>query len=186
MKNYLIALTLLMLMGCSSLKVSYDYDKDVDFTKFKSYTMLPWNPELNKIVNELDKNRLLAAIKSEMNARGLEYKESGGDLAVSIFIVLENKTSVTAYNNYYGGYGAGYRYGGWGWGMGYGTTTYQEYDYLVGTAIIDVFADETKSLVWQGIGSGTVNENPKDREERIERSIGKIMYNFPIRKVSSK
>jgi len=173
-------------MGCSSLKVSYDYDKEADFTKYKSYSMLPWNPELSKIVNDLDKRRIQTALKLEMNARGLEYKESDGDVAVSFFIVIENKTSVTAYNNYYGGYGGGYRYGGWGWGMGYGTTSYQEHDYLVGTAIVDVFDDDTKSLVWQGIGSGTVNENPKDREERIERSIGKIMYNFPIKKVSTK
>ena len=185
MRNYFLALTiLLMLGGCSTLKVTYDYDKETDFSKYKTYSMLPWNPELNKIVNDLDRRRLQDALKNEMNARGLEYKESGGDLGLSLYIVVEQKTSVTAYNNYYGGYG-GYRYGGWGWGMGYGTTTYQESDYLVGTAIVDFFDEESKSLVWQGIGTGTVNENPKDREERIERSMGKILYNFPIKKVKN-
>jgi hypothetical protein len=184
MNKYLIILAIFLFTGCSSLKVSYDMDKNTDFTKFESYSLLPWNPEMNKIVNDLDRRRLQDAIKKEFNSRGLEYKESGGDIAVSIYIVVEQKTSVTAYNNYYGGYGMGYRYGGWGWGMGYGTTTYQESDYLVGTGIIDVFDDESKELVWQGIGTGTVNENPNDREERIERSIGKILYNFPIKKVN--
>ena len=136
MKNFTILILItLVLSSCSSLKVTYDYDKNADFTKYKSYSMLPWNPELSKIINDLDKARFQNAIKEEMNARGLEYKESGGDIGVSLYLVFEQKTSVTAYNNYYGGYG-GYRYGGWGWGMGYGTTTYQESDYLVGAPSI--------------------------------------------------
>jgi hypothetical protein len=58
--------------------------------------------------------------------------ETGGDMAVSLFIFIENKTDVTPYTDYYVGMG----YGSAGWVLaGYSedyTTTYNEEDYRMG------------------------------------------------------
>jgi hypothetical protein len=94
--------------------------------------------------------------------------------------VVDQKTSTTAYTNYYGGAGYGYRRGGWGWGSGHTTTTYSESDYLQGTLIMDVFDNESKELIWQGVATGTVKEKPEKREKSIPKTVGKLMKKFPI------
>lgn len=171
----LIAIT----VGCSSLKVTSDYDKTADFTKFETFSFYGWAEGSNEVLNQFDQERIEVATRNELESRGLRYVETGADAVVSLFIVIDKKTSTTAYTNHYnmGGYGYGY---GWGMGMGSSTTTYQDYDYNVGTLVIDVFNAETKKLIWQGVGSGTVDENPKSREKNIDSSVKKIMSTYPL------
>ena len=82
------------------------------------------------------------------------------------------------YGGYYGGY---YGYGpGYGWGGGHSTTTIQEYDYAVGTLVCDVFDAEKKVLIWEGIGTKTIVEDPAKREKTIPKSVQAIMAKFPV------
>jgi hypothetical protein len=86
---------------------------------------------------------------------------------------------------YYGypyyGYGGYYGYGpGWGWGGGMSTTTVNTYDYTVGTLVCSVFDTNEKKLIWEGSGSGEINENPQDRENSIPKAVSKIMAQYPI------
>ena len=173
------------LSGCSSTKITADYDKEVDFTKYQDFHYLGWAKDSDKILNDLDKRRIEGAFGAEFKRRGIEFVDaSEADAAVSLFVVVDQKTSTTAYTDYYGGMGMGYGYGrgypGWGWGGGMSTTRYQEHDYLVGTLVVDVFDTETKKLVWQGVSSGTVNENTKNREARIQKVARAIMEKYPI------
>jgi hypothetical protein len=81
----------------------------------------------------------------------------------------------------YGYYGGFYGYGpGWGWGMGHATTTFNTYDYKVGTLVVDVFDAKEKKLIWEGIGQGTINDNLKKRDENIPKAVAEIMKEYPV------
>lgn len=172
----------LILGSCSSIKITSDYDKTADFNKYKDFYYLGWAEESDKILNDLEKDRIEKAFAAEFRNRGISFVgASEADAAVSLFIVVDQKTGTTAYTNHYGGYGYGGRmYPGWGWGGGYSTTSYHEYDYLVGTLIVDVFDAETKELVWQGVSSGTISDNPQKREANIPRVAKAMMAKYPI------
>lgn len=163
-------------------KVSGDYDKSTDFTTYKTYSFIGWQDGSDKIMNDFDKERLREAIEAEMEVKGLKRVESGGDMVVSLFIVIDKKTSLTAYSNYYGGmgYGYGYRRGGMGWGNGSSTTTYSENEYLKGTLVFDMFDSQTEELIWQGVATGTVHSKPQKREKSIPKAIKKLMKKYPI------
>ncbi len=164
-------------------QVKSDYDKNADFTKYKTYSFLGWQKESDQQLNEFDKKRIYDSFKSEFSARGMEYVETGGDVSITFFIVVNAKTSTTAYTNYTGGYGYS---GRWGWGMGpggYATTTYSESDYNEGTFVIDLYDNDTKSLVWQGILTKVVNEKPEKREKTIPKSVKKLMKKYPVKPV---
>lgn len=180
-KSLLLIVIVAALASCSSVKVVTDVDKTVDFTQYTTYSFLGWQDDSDKIMNELDRNRVHAAFKSEFDARGMKLVESDGDMDVILFFVVDQKTTVTAYNNYYGGggYGAYHRYGG-GWGYGSSTTTYSENDYLEGTLVMDVFDGKSKDQIWQGIAKSTITENPAKRETKIPKKINALMYKFPI------
>jgi hypothetical protein len=118
----------------------------------------------------------------EFARRGLTYVESGGDLVVTLFFVVEDKTSTTMSTDHYGGYyGGHYGYGpGWGWGPSYSTTTVHEYDYQVGTLVVDVFDKKTEQLIWESIGQGTIDDNPQSRDKSIPKAVAQIMEVYPV------
>jgi hypothetical protein len=177
---------LILLNSCSSLKVYSDVDSTVDFSKYESLEYYGWAEESDKLLTQLDKERIETAFGEEFRKRGIDIVESGGDMIVTLFIVVEQKKGATAtttsmgggYGGYYGGY---YGYGpGYGWGGGHSTTTIQEYDYNVGTLVCDVFDTKDEKLIWEGIGTGEINENPKNRDKNIPKTVQAIMSKFPI------
>lgn len=182
--NYLWLLTIIFSGACSSLTVKSDYDKEVDFSKYKTFEYYGWAEDSDKILNRFEKGRIEKAFGDEFRKRGLKYVESGGDMVVSLFIIAEEKTSTTAHTNHYntGGYGYGRfgYYGGYGGGMGTSTTTYSEQDYTVGTLVVDVFDKAEKKLIWQSVGQKTVDENPKTAEKNMPKVAAAIMKPFPV------
>jgi len=172
-----------MITSCSSVKVVADMDKTVDFSKYETYSFLGWQEDSDKIMNDFDEKRLRDAFISEFEARGMKAVPENGDMAVTLFIVVDKKTSTTAYSNYYGGgyggYGGYHRYGG-GWGYGSGTTTYSESDYLEGTLVMDVFDNTSMDQIWQGIAKTTIVEDPAKRERSIPAKVAALMKKFPV------
>ncbi|MEZ5084288.1 MAG: DUF4136 domain-containing protein [Bacteroidales bacterium] len=179
-----IALTALFLSSCSSTKITADYDKSVDFTKYKSFEYYGWAKESDKLLNDLDKKRIEESFANEFYKRGLTYVKEGGDLIVTLFIVVEQKTQTTANTTSMGGYGhfgGYYGYGpGYGWGPSYSTTTVSTYDYQVGTLVCDVYDKTTEQLIWEGIASKTIDENPQSRDKNIPKVIQYLMKKYPV------
>ena len=194
MKKLILFFSLAAIMivsSCSSLTVTSDYDKSVDFTQYKTYSYYGWADNSDKILTPFDKERIEKAFADEFNKRGLSFQKEGGDIVVALYIVTEQKQQTTAtttgVGGMYGGYGGYYGYGpGWGWGGGMASTTYDTYDYTVGTLVCDVFDAKEKKLVWEGVGQGTVDDNPQSREENTPKTIAKIMAQYPVQPISTK
>jgi hypothetical protein len=190
MKKTLFILTMaaLFLYGCSGITVTSDVDKSVDFSQFKTFEFYGWAKNSDKLLNDIDKRRIETAFGDEFKKRGLTYVEEGGDLVVALYIVTEQKQETTATTTGIGmGYGGYYGYGPrWGWGGGMATTTYNTYDYTVGTLICDVFHKADEKLIWEGTGSGTVDSDPSSRDENIPKAVAKIMSNYPVPPISTK
>ncbi len=182
MKTLFTIIFSITFLAAHAQKVTIDMDESADFSNYSSYQFLGWQNDSDKAMNDFDKKRLRDAFQSELGARNLKLDESSTDMAISLFIVVDQKTSTTAYTNYHGGTGYGYRRGGRGWGNGYSTTSYSQNDYLQGTLVMDVFDVNTKKLIWQGVATGTVNEKPEKREKSIPKAVGKLMKKFPISK----
>ena len=181
MKTRLLFVLMIALVACSSITTSYDYDKTVDFTKYKTYD---FSEEAKKFgIQELNRNRLLAAIDNEMTARGFT-KSDNPDVLVDLMGKMEQKRTATATTSGGGMYG-GYGYGRYGYGGGFSTTTVNYDDYTEGTLFINVVDRSTEKIVWQGRGTKTLNENasPEKREANIKNGVSLIYQKFPVKKV---
>src|SRR5687768_13233973 len=116
MKKTITYFMLLLLAGCSSIAVSYDYDKNADFTKFKTYA---YDESVNNLqVMQLDKDRLTAAVDRELAARGFT-KSDNPDMLVGLHIRTQQGQTATATTTGTGMYGGPWRYG---YGGGFTTT----------------------------------------------------------------
>jgi hypothetical protein len=172
---------LLLLVTTTYSQVKSDYDKNIDFSQYKTYSYGGWENDSDKILTPFDKKRITDAMVNELNARGMTYTQEDGQVVITLFIVVNQKTSTTAYTNYNGSMGYRSRWG-WGYGsMGTATTTYNENDYLEGTFVVDMYDNTSKDLIWQGVITSVVTEKPEKREKTIPKKIKKLMKAYPVK-----
>jgi hypothetical protein len=164
-------LILFLLISCSSVRVYSDYDKNVDFTQYKTYAF--HKQGIDKVqISELDKKRILRAIDAELSKKGMSKSENP-DLLVNIMTKERERLDVNQFN-------AGWGYGwGWGWnpylwgGQSYVTSSTE------GTLFIDLIDAKKKELVWEGEGVGYLSENRDNKEKQINEYVAKILELYP-------
>lgn len=184
-KNILLLIILpLFFSACSSLKTTTEFDPDVDFTKYHTYIFLPWNKQSDEILSKRDKKYFRDAIRSNLNLLGYTETDKEADLAINIFIIVDEKTGTATYTDFYtSGTGVGYYYGPWGYNNPGGVspyTTMHSYDYKQGTLVLDLLDIKKKQLAWQGIAHKTMESNPSNAEQNVNIIINKLFRDFPV------
>lgn len=165
---------LLMLSSCSSVRVNSDYDKNVDFSQYKTYAFQ--KSGVDKVqISDLDKKRILRAIDVEMTKKGFAKSENP-DLLVNIFTKEREQIDVNQFNTSWG-YGWGYGWNPYLWGGQTNVTSSTE-----GTLYIDLIDAKKKELVWQGEGEGYLTKVRSEKEARINEFVSKILAQFPPEK----
>ncbi|WP_295337684.1 DUF4136 domain-containing protein [Flavobacterium sp.] len=165
---------LLVLASCSSVRVYSDYDKQVDFTPYKSYAFHKTGIDKAEI-SDLDKKRILRAIDETMSTKGFT-KSDNPDLLISFFTKEREEVNVNQFN-------AGWGYGwGWGWNpfLWGGNTTVTRH--TEGTLYIDIIDAKKKELIWQGQGEGVLTKDINKKEEVIKEFVSKILEQYPPQK----
>ncbi|MFN3841145.1 MAG: DUF4136 domain-containing protein [Cyclobacteriaceae bacterium] len=178
MKKYLLIILALSGTACSSLKVTYDYDRQADFAKYKTYAFSEDSQKMP--VNDLNRNRLLAAVEKEMTAKGFSKSDSP-DVLVDMHVKKEEKVDATAttispgFRGYYGRYG----YGG-----GFSTTSINYNEYIEGTLFVNLVDVAKQQIVWQGRATKTLDENAsaEKREKNINYAVQQIFMRYPPKK----
>lgn len=161
--------------GCSSVFVNSDYDKNVDFSKYKSYAF--YKGGIDKVeISDLDKKRILRAIDNQLAAKGF-IKSDNPDMLVNIFTKTREEVNVNQFNAGWGyGWGFGWNPWMWGGGMGMGNTVTTNTE---GTLFIDLIDAKNKELFWQGEGQGHLTKRMEKKDENINNFVLKILAQYP-------
>ena len=194
-KTILIPFFLIFLVSCNPWKYAGEYDKEADFNSYKTFGLLNWEKQNDEQVNQKTKEYILVAIKGELESRGYTYQKKDADLQVSVFIIINEETSYSAYANQYAGYGG---YGGVAVGVGvgsggtsvgaygYGINSYPyttvKHDYNVGSFVVDLLDHSKKKIVWQGLAHGRIAKE-KPTELSVNDRVGRLFGSFPVKKV---
>ena len=178
MNKILLLFVLVAAAACSSVKISSDYDGQADFTKYKTYT---FSEEALKLpVGDLNRDRILRAIETELAAKGFSKSESP-DVIIDINVKAQQKTEATATTTGPGYYGGPWRYG---YGGGFSTTQINYNDYIEGTLFVNMVNKSTEKIVWQGRATKTVDEDADaaKREKNINYAVKQIFTKYPPKK----
>lgn len=169
LRRILLGVTIALAVGTSvawAQKVKTDFDPSADFSSYRTYY---WAKAAPIPGNDLMNQRVVAAVDQWLTSKGwTKVPEGQGDIAVAVNISTKESQSL---NTFYDGMG-GWGYRGWGGGMGSATTTVSTY--VDGTMLVDLFDAKTKKLVWRGIGTDTVSDDPKKNAEKIQRAVEKM------------
>lgn len=171
----------LLLSGCAPIQIKVDYNKDINFDKFQSYSWIP-NEQLDivdinfekKLLDELVTNTANNALKE----KGFIVNNNSPELLISYFLVVDTKTDVYVVENYYSNNP---------YAIPPTTSSTRDYQrlrentYEQGILIIDIVDERTKERIWRGYAQSRIGiyKEPEKQEKRVITAINKILSNFP-------
>jgi len=179
----LLALVLLM-FGVVGVVVAqdvrYDFDKNKDFSKYKTYKWVPIKGADQP--DELTGKKLTAAVDAELATKGLTKTDSdSADLYLGYQTAVGTEKQFTSYNTGWG-YGPGWG-GGWygSGGMSTNTTYGSTSTVYIGQLDLSMYDPVEKQLIWRGNASKTLDPKakPEKKEKNIAKTVKKLLKNFP-------
>lgn len=170
MKTFKILLIAFLVVSCAPIYVNYDYDKNVDFSKYKTYQYFG---DMDTGLNELDTKRLLDAIDAKLKANGFSISETPDFLVDIKSAEFQNGQRETVGV----GIGGGGRNVGGGVSVGIpiGQPAYSR------EIVIDFVDASKKQLFWQAKSEASFNtrSTPIEKEERLNAIVDKVFKKFP-------
>jgi len=170
---------LLMVAGTAFAQdVRYNFDKNTDFSKFKTYKWVALKDA--PTVNDLMDKQIKEAIDSQLATKGLSKVDTdNADLFIGYQVGLGTEKQFTSYDTGWG-YGPGWGRGGWYGGAG-GMTTGQTSTIYVGQLALDMNDSANKDLVWRGVVSKTIDPKakPDKQQKNLTKAVAKLLKNYP-------
>ena len=177
-KRLVVAAAAVLLVPALALaqKTSYDFDKTANFSAYKTYALKEGTPVGQPLIDD----RIIAAIDTQLAAKGLKKSDANPDVVVVYHVAFDKQKDISTFSSGYGGGYGPYGYG-WGGGWGGGTTSTQVRDILIGTLVIDMADAAKKQVVWRGMGVKEVDTTakPDKRDKSISKAVEKIFKNYP-------
>ncbi len=162
----LTALVSLLLVSAAAVAqdVKTDFDHHANFSQFRTYY---W--EKVQTSDPLWENRIKDAVNKDLQAKGWQMVDNGGDVALTAVGSAHNQRE---YQTFYNGLG------GWRWG-GFGETTTEVENYPVGSLVLDMYDAHNKQLIWRGVSSDSLSNNPEKNEKKLDKAVDKMFDHFP-------
>ncbi len=174
-------LGLALLAGCATgPRIATEADPEADFSRYRSFAFYsPLAIEKHGYSSALSE-RMKAAARREMEARGYVFTSDRPDLWVNINAYTQRRTDVTTMPTvdyaYYYSYRARAYYAVPFWRDQAHVSRYTE-----GTVNIDLVDVERNRLVWEGVAVGRVTgtKDPAQRDARIDSTMADIFARYP-------
>lgn len=177
-----ITTALLMIAAVANAQdVSYNYDQQADFTKYKTYRWV--DVKGGDQIDPLIAKQITTAFEKNLALKGLTKVEGDtADLAIAYNVAIDQEKQIQTWDT--GGYGAGWgpRYYGGYYGGGSSTTTTSTI--YIGSVALDMYDSATKNLVWRGLASKQIDTkaNPEKRAKNLDKGSAKMLKNYPPKK----
>jgi hypothetical protein len=181
MKRILFLSTLILFLAISCAfgqDVRYNFDKDTNFSKFKTYkwVILKDAPTANDLVTK----QLKDAVDAELATKGLtKIDDDTANLFIGYQAGVGQEKQFTSFSSDWG-YGGGWYRGGW-YGPGGGTTTGSTSTIYVGQLVLDMYDSANRDLVWRGVASKTLDSKakPDKQQKNLAKAVKKLLKNYP-------
>ena len=160
--------------------VSYNFDQQADFTKYKTYKWVAVKDQ--EVLDELTVKQINGAIEKQLAAKGLTLATGAtADLFVAYQVAVTKEKELQTWDSGYAmgpGWGGRY-YGGYYGGGGMSTATTSTI--YIGSIAMDMYDATTKKLVWRSLASKQIDTkaNPEKRQKNLDMGLAKMMKNSP-------
>ena len=183
MKRVLGLAAAMLLLGsfAAAQDVSYNFDQQADFTKYKTYKWV--EVKGGEQPDELTAKQIAAAIEKQLKAKGLTRATGdAADMYVAYQVAVSKEKELQTWDTGYGmGPGWGGRYHGRYYGAGSGMSTTTTSTIYIGSLAFDMYDAAGKKLIWRGMASKQldVKAKPEKRQKNLDKGMAKLFKNYP-------
>jgi len=159
-----------LLATCVPMTVQHDYDPDVDFSRYRTFTWMPVPENAETVKTNLSgpflEKRIRKSVVEGLAEKGYARTDDGPDFLVAYYLNYKRKTDVNVY---------AHGYGYWG------PRTLDVNEYKEGTLILDFVDPDTQELIWRGwsISALQSGHSPREEQEIINMAVRQILKRFP-------
>lgn len=179
---FVVLVTAMFCATAMAEKIHVHYDKSIDFSKYKTYGWAPHGAVAHPML-ALD---IVGAVDSEMSKRGLTKVAANPDLLVQIYGSVDTEVSMTSNNPLYNATGGIPPFdpsmtspgNSLYWDGYYGNSTVVV---RPGTLAIDIIDAKAKKLIWRGVGSEAISNNPDKLMSEANDTISKLFKDYPVK-----
>lgn len=180
MPKIILFAVVLLCVACTAdgPDVHYKFDKDSDFSKFRTYTWVPLQ-EAQKI-DTLRGDQIQAAVDKEISKKGLVKTEADtADLYIGYQAAIDKETQFTSFKTDWG-VSPGWSGGSWYSGVG-AVTTGQISTIYTGQLALDMYDRKKHWLVWRGVASKTIDlkATPTKQQKNLEKAVATLLKHYP-------
>lgn len=175
-----IAILLLLLASgvVHAQKIKVEFDKNLDFAKFKTYA---WDPTPQASAKPVLVAAIKGAVNEELAKRGLQQVTENPDLYIAMYGAVDSDFAVTYSDFYYGPYGVpAFNQSFLMWGMAPGTTNTAVVH--KGQLVVDLIDAAHKKLAWRGIATGKLSDQQMKLVEQVNTAVEKLFAKYPPKK----
>jgi hypothetical protein len=148
-------------------KVTYQYDRGVDFSRFHTYKWVTMenNPQISQITAE----NITTLVNTQLAQKGLVLAPEGQD--ADIYVAVQVSVKQQQQLNWFSSGGP------WFGSMGSATTSTID----TGTLVVDFYNPTQRQLVWRGTAARTINPsgNADKNYANLQKAIAKLLKDFP-------
>ncbi len=175
---YFIPALLLLAGTAAAQDVRINYDKNADFTKYKTYK---WVEIKGSDKDPLVDSQIRSAVDTELATKGLTKSDSDNvDLYVAYQTALSTEKQVNTFSSDFG-YGPGWGYyRGYG-GMGSSTGTSTTSTLYIGALQLDFYEVPGHKVVFRAVATKTLDPKakPEKRQKNLAKALKKMLKDYP-------
>ncbi len=164
---YLLPVILCLSGVASAQKVTYNYDRAADFSKYRAYRWIQISGA--QAPDQLLDQQIRRAIDEELAQKGLVESNSTPDLLVGYQTAVYPQQEINTWGDV----------SPWGWGPGVTQTTVTTVE--VGTLVLDMYDPARHQLVWRGSATKTLNpsSDPDKNYKNLQKAVNKLLKDYP-------
>ncbi len=153
-------------------QVYIDYDRATAFSQYKTFQFVESKDDMRDSAIGLHA-QIVSQLTQIFHEGALDEAQTDPDLQVTYYSAEKERIRVNTYDLGFG-YPPGWGWGPyWGPGYSYGTST-SVTTFTQGTFVIDIWDVREDRLIWRGIATDVVSDNPQKNAKRVSKAISKL------------
>ena len=162
MRTCTTALALIVLGLLPAAAGEVKFDGEADFSSFRTYA---WQ-EGTEARRASAQSTIMAAVEQELAGKGLTPADSGPDLYVATWVLVDRHTLAELSKPDQ-------------WEYWTGVSSVDAYQVGAGTLIIDLVDAETGGIVWRSLETGNVRGSTNRLRKRLSKLVRKMFRSYP-------
>jgi Domain of unknown function (DUF4136) len=163
-------------LAAQAQKIKVEYDKSVDFSKYKTFAMDVYQDSAKPML----RLAILAAVQDDLTKRGLKQVADNPDIYVQVYGAIDTDFTTHYHDPIYGGTIPSINSGIMLWHNIPGTNT----TVIIpkGELVVDLIDARQKQLVWRGIAKQKLSDQRDKLLDQVNTAVEKMFQQYPVSK----